>query len=133
MSDTGSLGELGRYVSDVTRRVLWIAAGLSAACLGFRPDDPSLALGVVLGSAFSIIRFRVRASNLTKFAEAAPGQQKRTLIRGHMVAYVLAGIAIGIAVASVHVHTVAAIASLFLVNAVVIVMALVHSGERAEA
>lgn len=120
MSATESIAELEIYVRDVTRRALWIAAGLSAAGLAYTPRDPSLAWGVLLGSSFSIFRFRLRAKDLMRFAVTTESHGKRTLVKGGITAYLLAAVALSLAFVCDGVNTWAAVFSLFLVNVIMI-------------
>ena len=120
MSVAESIAELEVYVRDVTRRALWVAAGLGAASFAFTPGDPSLAWGVLLGSSFSIFRFRLRARDLMRFAVTTESQGKRTLVKGGITAYLLAAVALSLAFVCDGVNTWAAVISLFLVNVIVI-------------
>ena len=123
MSATDSIAELEVYVRAVTRQALWVAAGLCAASFAFTPRDPSLAWGVLLGSSFSIIRFRLRARDLMRLAVTTERQGKRTLVKGSITAYLLSAIAISLAFVCDGVSTWAAVASLFLVNVIVVLTA----------
>ena len=123
MSQPQSIDELTAYVSDITRRSLWIAVGLALGSVAIGQGELSLLWGVLLGAGFSIVKFRVRVCNLVKFASVAAEERVGVLIRGRIASYLLAAVAIALACAFEQIHTVAAIVSLFLVNAVVVLAA----------
>ena len=120
MSDTRPGEELTHYVKRVTRWTVLIALGVIAVALLWQQGDMAIPWGVLLGSFFGILKFRLRARNLLRFARAAEGQGRRVLMQGRAVSYLLAAVAIALAFACDRVNTWAVVLSLFLVNVIVI-------------
>ena len=120
------------YVRDVIRRSCWLAAGLVLASLAWQPGGTSVALGIALGAACSIIAFLRRAQNLVRFINADSPRQKGILMRGRMESYLTIAVAIALAASLEPVHTWAAVASVFTANAVVVFTASRSSGGGAQ-
>lgn len=131
MPGTESLAEFDGYVRDVTRRTAWLAAGLTLASLALCRSGMSVALGIALGSAFSIVKFRRRAWGLAKAVNAPEGQQARILIRGRMESFLMAAVAVALAFSLDCVHNWAAVLGLFLANIVVVACAPGAFGQEA--
>ena len=120
MPPTESFAQFDRYVKSVTLRAIGLAAGLALASLAWRPAGAPVALGIALGGGAGIVSFRRRARSLIRFANADEGRRKAILIRGRMESYLVAAVALALAFSLEGVHTWAAVASLFIANAVVV-------------
>ncbi len=121
MPQAASHAEFDAYVREVTRRALWVSIALALGSLVWTQAGQPVALGIALGAACSIARFRRRAYYLIRFANADDGEQKRILVRGRVESFLLAAVAIALAFSLEQVQNLAAFLSLFIVNVIVIV------------
>ena len=115
--------DLRHYARDITRRTCLLAGALVLASMAMPWAGKSVAFGIALGAAFGIAKLWRRTQNLERFARGTAAQQTGILVRGRLESYLWAAVAIALAFTLDGVHTWAAVASLFLVNIVMVATA----------